>query len=394
MTTRSTRLLISLLFAGCGSSAHAADDASVDGATPETPPCAITWIDETPIARDRERFADPVITGDHDGFLFVTRTRVPDRCEDAPCVVVERLGATGSASITAYPAITPIEGYAYLFAGTDPSGAAHYAVAAQSEATELTWGSGPTWDEPSRIALDPTRGLGAVAFDVGGVVFLTHAWRSEGTIGEGFPYPIAPEVLRASLDGSLAAQSGLDPTEGELFVEADFALSSDHTWLVTDGFYGGPLRGASDTWTGLLREHTWSGRHATTALRDGSLVLVDDYEGFVRVVRIDREGTPREAATLTPSLLSVSLAVATDGERVLVVHRTPDAAVNVTVLDASLSVLATGVVATGLTLDEHTRVGAAAANDGTLALFLAPFPTHAFDVNEPVELRRFRTTCE
>lgn len=379
---------------GCAHSVRRedADAAPRDGGT-----ClgTITW-DEPPLSRSRTRYTDAVLAGDHDGFLFVSTAYLPDACEDTPCVTVERVPSSGEGSRAARFAFHASSDRVQLFAGTDERGAGHFAAALGYRADQLVWGEGPSWgDAAGTLALDPERGLGAVAFGADAVWVMTHGWMSENTIGEGHEYPIHPEVARVDDDGSSTAQSGLDPTEGRLFTDATLAPSERGAWLVTDDFYYlEPIRAAGAAFRGVVRERAGPGRRAVVADRSGGIVLADTYAGAVEVARIGPDGTRVPGPVLPESPVEAELALATDGERFVLAHRTRDGAVRVTILDAALSIVATGAAPSLDGLEPYTRLRVAAASDGTFALLMSPFASGPDErASVPVELRRFRA-CE
>lgn len=395
---------------GCAARTSAAEpqsDAAPDAdavfavdAPPDPTACAITWMDDTALARGVDRYVAPVITGDRDGFLFVSVAHPADPNAMRASVVVERFSSSGAVAGATQATLERPERRVRLYAGSDPTGAGHYAMVRSAEpfsvvagqsADVMLWGSGPAWSEPRTIALDPTRGLRAVAFDGDGVLLLTHEWMSEGTIGEGGLYPIRPRVEHASLDGAVTEGPRRDPTEGTYFLEATLASVPPHTWLVTESFSGGAVRAAGDAWTGALRERALPGSYAAATVADGSLVLADSYSGEIRLARVDHRGAFHETTTLPDSATTSAFALATDGDRVLVVHRTTGGSVRATVLDARLEVRATSIVPGADGLGVYVQLGAAAARDGTFALFAGPGAS-TIDHRQPVPvmLRRFR----
>jgi hypothetical protein len=389
MTRAAPFIFLLPLTHGCGYTSHDDVDAAAVADAGASDPCRIDWRDDTPIARSRTRYVEPVITGDHDGFLFVTTARAPDTCELGPCVVVERLPSNGAGSEIAMTPLRASGDRISLFAGTDSAGAGHFGAALQLRADELTWGEAPPWrDDPRRLALDPSQGLGALAFDADSVWVLTHAWMHEDTVGEGYEYPIIPRIVRAARDGATAIEPGPDPTEGLLFVTPALVLANGGAWLVATGFYGGPLRAAGPGWSGVIRERAGSGRYAVASDGD-AIVLADTFDGTIAIERIDASGGRDEGAiAIAPAGWNVALA--RGGRRFAVAHHSSEG-VRVTVLDASLAILATSLVPGTAGLDEYAVLGVAAADDGTFAVLVAPFPQSSdHEVAEPVELRRFR----
>jgi hypothetical protein len=97
---------------------------------------------------------------------------------------------------------------------------------------------------------------------------------------------------------------------------------------------------------------------------------------------------------LSESPVAGDLSLATDGDRFVLAQRTLDGAAQVTILDASLAIVASGRVPLTEALDAYARLVVAAANDGTFALLVSRFASGA-DARAavPVELRRFRA-CE
>jgi len=343
-----------------------------------------------------------MLTGDHDGFLFITTERQPDVCEDAPCVRVERFPSSGAGSVSVTLPFAPRTDRVRIFAGTDGTGAGHFAATTHrpdpdrrpgvSLPDELVWGAGMDGaNHPARLALDTPRGLGTVAFDTARMWLVTHDWMPETTVGEGFSFPIAPEIVVVTADGAMTAIPGLDPTGGELFGGPILALSEHGAWLAV---YAGALRVAGEAWSGVIAADASNGQYSLVAQRAGSIVVAHDFGGLTEIMRIDADGTRTPGPSLSPSPAAATIALATDGENVVLAQHTTDGRIEVTIFSASLEVIATGTAAEDPALDRFTTLGLAASNDGVFALLVAPFPTGGdFQAAEPVRLRRFRA-CE
>jgi hypothetical protein len=386
---------------GATSAGGASDDASSGGKSPD-PPCAgaISWLDAHAIERSRTRFVDPELTGDHDGFLFVTTERVPDVCEAQPCVRVERFASSGDAKTATRAAFAPTSDRIRLFAGTDHTGAGHFAAAMNNGSPEITgammaeeivWGAGTQGaEQPARRTVDPARGLGTVAFDADGAWILMHGWEVETGWGEGYSYPVAPELEHVAEDGSVTTVDGLDPTAGELFHEPRIALSDRGPWLATRSFMG-PVRAAGPDWSGLLDDHAT--HYAVVAQRSGALVVVRELDGVTEIARIGVDGTRVAGPPLAPSLPGATVALATDGANVVLAHGAASGELQVTTFDASLAITATGTVPGTTDLGQWPRVRVAAATDGTFAVLVTRFPSEPDQDSVPVAIRRFQR-CE
>lgn len=383
--------------------AHEPAVTTSDGGTPlpsdGSAACAtgLAWLDRAPIALTRTRFAQPAITGDGDGFLVVTSDRRPAGidCAGAPCVAVERIAPSGA--VTREQDVALGSERLWLFASTDLAGRGHLAAASQAPATECCtqgWTAGTlVWGEPGRLhrtELDTSRGLAAVALDGERAWIVTHGWRPESTIGEGFSYPIEPRISIAEADGSTHEERPIDPTDGEIFARASLSIAGASDWILTEDFYGRAPGVASAAQVGSTLEiEGWSPRCALVAEPAGSAVVACAVDGHVHVLRVEDTGERTSGPALEADPGWPALARSADGDRLAlaVVHGDE---VEITVLGRSLEVLAHDVAPIPHGLDGASLALAAAA-DGSFALMAVPFPRSSdFEAAEPIWVSRFR----